>query len=269
MPFTLSHAAAVLPFRRSGFIVSAFVAGTFGPDFEYFLLLAPRSRYGHHWPGVLFFTLPACLLALWLFHALIKKPAAALLPSSIEQRIAPYLGAFRFGGARRFLHIVLSISAGIATHILWDSFTHSHTWATQHWPILLKGFAVPIFGALPLYQILQHASTLLGLTALTLWFVAWFRAEDPRVNVPKPYPSTPTKGLRPAQKFAIVSGMVLVAAAGAAIRILCAAPPLAHSHPTARLAIVLGVSAVSFLAIELFTYSLWWTLARPKAESDG
>ena len=179
MPFTVSHAAAVLPFRRSGLIISAFVIGTFGPDFEYFLLLEPRSRYGHHWPGVLFFTLPACLLALWLFHAFIKRPAAALLPSAIEQRVSPLLDDFSFRGAGRFLLIVLSIGAGILTHLLWDSFTHRYTWATHYWPRLLQGFAIPIFGVLPLYQILQHVSTIFGLVVLTIWGFRWLRTEAP------------------------------------------------------------------------------------------
>lgn len=263
MPFTLSHAAAVLPFRRSGLIVSAFVVGTFGPDFEYFLLLAPRSRYGHHWPGVLFFTLPACLLALWLFHAFIKKPTAALLPCAVERRLSPLLGEFRFGGVGRFVLIVLSISAGIATHILWDSFTHKQTWATQYWPVLLKRIAMPAFGvALPLYQILQHASTILGLAALTWWFLHWLRAEGPS-------PGRSAEGLRSSQKIAIVSGMVLLASAVAAIRALSATHSLAHADAQARFVVISVITAGSSLAIEILAYSVWWTLARPKAEIEA
>jgi len=262
MPFTLAHAAAVLPVRRAGFIASAFVVGTFGPDFEYFLLLEPKSRFGHHWPGVLFFTLPASLLALWLFHSFIKRPASALLPLAVEQRLPPYLGDFRFGGARRFLWIVLSISAGIATHIFWDSFTHRHTWATQTWPVLLKGFAMPVLGVFPLYQILQHVSTIFGLAALTVWFLQWLRAEIP-------IPANGAEGLRASQKIAIVSGMIFVAGAGAAIRALTATPSPASADSLARFVTVLGVTAITFLSVEILAYSVWWTLARAKAETEG
>ena len=262
MPFTLSHAAAVLPFRRTGLIISASVVGTFGPDFEYFLLLAPRSRYGHHWPGVIFFTLPACLLALWLFHAVIKKPIAALLPSSMERRVSPYLGDFQFGGVGRFLHIVLSISVGIATHVVWDGFTHKHTWATQCWPGLLEGHAVPIFGVVPLYKILQHASTIFGLVVLAVWFLHWLRAEEPR-------PQADGEGLRAPQKIAIVSGMVFVATAGGAIRALFAIQFPASAHSIERFLVVAVITAGSLLAVEILAYSAWWRLARSEGEVES
>ena len=53
-------------------------------------------------PSNAVFTLPASLVALWLFHTMIKQPAASLLPSAVETRLTPYLGRFRFGGLRRF-----------------------------------------------------------------------------------------------------------------------------------------------------------------------
>ena len=44
MPFTLSHAAAALPFRRTRLIKSALVIGCFAPDFEYFIPLCTSRQ---------------------------------------------------------------------------------------------------------------------------------------------------------------------------------------------------------------------------------
>jgi len=61
---------------------------------------------------------------LWLFHTFVKLPVARLLPDAIQRRLTCRLGEFGFGGAARFALIVGSILLGIATHLVWDSFTH-------------------------------------------------------------------------------------------------------------------------------------------------
>ena len=257
MPFTLSHAAAVLPVRRTGVVVSAFVAGTFGPDFEYFLRLEPRSRFGHHWPGVLLFTLPASLFALWLFHTFIKRPAAALLPGTIERRLAPCLGDFEFGGIDRFARIVLSIGAGIATHVFWDLFTHRYTWATQQWPGLLREISLPWVGVRPLYNVLQHASSIVGLAALAVWFIGWLRATAAM-------PRDGMEGLPVSRKLSIASAMAVLAVMAAAVRTHLAmrAPAVHPSMP--RAVALLGVSTISFLSLEMLAYGIWWSKKQPK-----
>ena len=75
MPFTLSHVAAVLPFRRLNLVWSAFVVGSMAPDFPYIVGSTDYRGLGHEFPGVIEFTLPASILALWLFHVAIKRPA--------------------------------------------------------------------------------------------------------------------------------------------------------------------------------------------------
>src|ERR1700733_2396374 len=102
MPFTLSHAAAVLPLRRMNLVPSALVVGTFAPDLEYFARLSPGDGYGHTWPGTFLLTLPLALLTLWIFHVFVKQPVVAILPEGFQRRLAPYLGRFRFGRVARF-----------------------------------------------------------------------------------------------------------------------------------------------------------------------
>jgi Domain of unknown function (DUF4184) len=179
MPFTVSHVAAALPLRRARLVTSALVVGTMAPDFEYFLALKAHDKFGHEFPGVLVLTLPVALLALWIFHTFVKVPAAALLPQRLQSRMARYLGKFRFAGFGRFLLIAFSTLVGIATHILWDSFTHAGTYPYTHWSLLRQSVDVPVHGTMPVVKVFQHGSTLLGLVILSLWLFRWYHQSEP------------------------------------------------------------------------------------------
>jgi hypothetical protein len=263
MPYTLSHAAAVLPFRRVGLLLSAFVAGTFAPDFEYFLLLEPMTRYGHQWPGVLYFTLPAAIAALWIFHRFVKRPGSTLLPRAVEERVQPYLTPFPFGGPLRFLHIVLSATAGILSHLLWDSFTHYESWACRLWPhLLLHHVPLDRFGVHRVYEFLQYFSTLTGLAALALWFLLWFRSASPVAVETGP-------GLRGRQRRAIVSLMAVSSFAVALLRTYIAIPVVGHHNARARFVIALVVGTGSMFTIELLAYCTWWNCTRTPEGAAG
>jgi len=212
VPFTLAHAAAALPFRRWHMVPSALVIGTFAPDFEYLLRLSPRGRFGHTLVGSFVFTIPLALVVLWIFHAFVKRPAAMLLPEAIQRRLQDHLDGFRFGGVARFILIIASLLLGIATHLLWDSFTHSTAWPYHHWLLLRQSFALPIVGSLPLYKILQHGSTVLGLAILSIWLVHWYRINEPCG------PLTKTLSLR--RRAAVIAVVVTVALVGAIARAL-------------------------------------------------
>lgn len=174
MPVTFAHPAAAVPFRRFGLILSALVAGSIAPDLEYFVWLQPHGRYGHHIPGVLLFTFPAAFAVLWLFHACVKRGLAALLPPSAQRRLQPYLGSFQFGGAGRFALIAASIAVGIATHLLWDMFTHQGTMIYKHADWLHAMVALPAVGPKPVYKMLQYASSVFGCLLLAGWLWRWW-----------------------------------------------------------------------------------------------
>jgi hypothetical protein len=183
MPFTLSHAAAALPLRRLNLVWSAFVVGSMAPDLPYIVGTADYTRLGHHFPGVIEFTLPASLFALWLFHAAIKRPAATLLPVGMQQRLRDQLGDFQFGGPARFAAILFSILLGIATHLVWDAFTHPFTWPWLRWTWLQSWVKAPALGLRPMYMILQYASTVIGLASIGIWLVLWYRNTSPMATV--------------------------------------------------------------------------------------
>ena len=179
MPFTLSHAAAALPFRKLKPIWPALVMGTFGPDLQYFVMLSQEDRSGHRFPDLLLFTLPVAVVTLWLFEWIVKGPVIELLPSGIQRRLQDKLEPLPFRGWKQFGLILLWICVGIATHLVWDQFTHSYSWLTSQWTWLKTSASVPFLHPMTLTKILQHVSTVLGLAVLVLWLLAWYRRTTP------------------------------------------------------------------------------------------
>ncbi|WP_330329849.1 DUF4184 family protein [Streptomyces sp. NBC_00536] len=142
MPFTLSHAAAVLPvIRRTGrargpLIASALVLGSFAPDTFYFADAVVQGVMGygdfaHSVPGVLTLdaVLTAALAGCWL---LLREPLVALLPRRARGRVHALVRGEHWRGIRPpvlALRFYLSAVLGSLTHIVWDSFTHMDRWA--------------------------------------------------------------------------------------------------------------------------------------------
>jgi hypothetical protein len=188
MPFTLAHAAAALPLRRLNLIWSAFVIGSFAPDFPYVIGSTKYRYWGHAFPGVLLFALPASLVALWLFHRVLKKPVVGLFPVGFQQRLRPYLGNFEFGGFARFFTIVASIALGIALHLLWDSVTHPFTWPWRHSAFLRLWVTLPVVGWTPVFEVLQYGSTVAGLVAIAVWVLLWYRDTTPMARAAPSHP---------------------------------------------------------------------------------
>jgi len=204
MPFTLSHAAAALPFRKLKPVWPALVIGTFAPDIQYFIWISDEDRSGHHFPGVVLFTLPLAVLLLWVFEWCVKGPVIELLPDPVQRRLHDKVEPLSFWGGRRFASIVLWIAIGIATHVFWDSFTHGHTWVTAHWALFRYRVPVPFHPPVSVPRLLQQASTVLGILVLTAWLAVWYRgtAPAPRVGV---------RHLSSFHKAAVVLTMVLIA----------------------------------------------------------
>lgn len=243
MPFTFAHSAAALPFRRLPLVPSALVIGTFAPDFEYFLRLAPNGRLGHTLPGTFILTLPAALLVLWIFHSLVKRPATMLMPDALRNRLVNHLGDFRFGGASRFLLILASLLLGIATHLLWDSFTHAGTWLYIHWPLLRASVNLPVLGPIPCYKVFQHGSTIVGTGVVVAWLISWYRSSEPSTHVPGESPS-------PHERLAIVTAIVMVALGGTIIRVIMGTGfPVTFQNKK-----MIGEAIVTAIAL------VWWDL---------
>jgi hypothetical protein len=175
MPFTLSHPAAAIPFLRTRLDPSALVIGCMAPDFEYFLHFAPEGGFGHTLLGVFLFDLPAAFIALWLFHVYAKEPLYISLPASVRRRIQLGPAALHVRNSSQFALVLFSILIGVATHILWDSFTHPGFWPYRHWQFLHRTVELPVYGPMAYLRVIQHGSTVFGAFVLLLWFWSWFR----------------------------------------------------------------------------------------------
>jgi hypothetical protein len=144
MPYPFAHPAAIVPLvgPMGRFAVpSALAIGSMIPDAWYFVPLLARND-SHSLGGLVWFCLPAGLLAYLLFHLVLKQPLLALLPEGLAGKLAPFASP-RLPEAA-WHAVALSLVVGACTHLAWDALAHTS-------------------------RLLQHASTLLGTACLAWW----------------------------------------------------------------------------------------------------
>ena len=222
------------------------MVGSMAPDFPYIVGSTAYRSLGHHLPGLIAFTLPASLAALWLFHNVIKRPVVGLFPVSVQERLHGFTGEFSFGGAARFLAIVGSIVLGVATHVVWDAFTHAHTWPWDHIHWLQGRTRIPFLGPMPRYFAMQYASTIAGLLVLGIWGWLWYR-DTPVIRPPNP-------ASRPKSRFLLAVMMLVVAGVAGYVRarVMVGAPMTAGSFD--HFLLYFGVTALDLAFCEVLLY---------------
>jgi len=256
MPYPFAHPAAVLPLigpmGRSA-VPSALVIGSIVPDLWYFVPALARD-VSHSAAGLVLFCLPTGLLLYVVFHVLLKQPLTALLPRSAAGRLAPF--AAQRLPARPWLAVLLCLLVGAATHLAWDAFTHEEGAIVQAFPALqgqlfaIGGYPVRVF------QLLQHASTLLGTAFVAGWVGQRLRRLPPG-DYPFGMPST-TRGF-------IVGALLAVAAGWAAAE---AALPGSLEPIALRGALrSAGLAAAEALGVGVLAYGalMTWLLGRSRA----
>jgi hypothetical protein len=217
LPFTLSHAAAVLPALRGDgrgrgpLVPAVLVAGSFAPDMTYYAASAVPGamEFGevtHSFPGV--FTVDVLItwatVGLWL---LLREPLVALLPRARQPRTAtllrcgtPRARATPSLAARWYASAVL----GGLTHVVWDAFTHHDRWGVRLFPALDREV-----GGRPLFSSLQYGSSLFGALVITAFVVRALR----RVPADEPV-GVPVLSVRDRwAAWVVLAGCALVAAA--------------------------------------------------------
>jgi hypothetical protein len=182
MPFTVSHAAAVLPIHRwtrHALPLSALMVGSMSPDFGYVFSYEASRTLTHSFAGLFVFSLPVGL-AVWLFYvAMLEKASITLLSDRWHTRFARTETITMPLVARAAIAMVL----GAATHLLWDSFTHRGTFATDAIPALLG--PTPGLAWLPIYHLLHGLSSVVGLVILGYWLRHLHR--QPARSLVRPY----------------------------------------------------------------------------------
>ncbi|GLW09487.1 hypothetical protein Misp01_46160 [Microtetraspora sp. NBRC 13810] len=177
MPFTPSHIAAVLPLvssARARRVLDpwALAIGSMAPDLPLFLPFLGDYHDWHSLPGLVLRDLPAALVLLALFHVLFRDPLVSLLPPGLAGRAADLPGS----GLGRLPAIAAGAVTGAATHLLWDSFTHSWSAEFWGWPWL----AAPVAGWVTVHRVLQYTSTVAGLAVLAWWCHRGLTRMEPR-----------------------------------------------------------------------------------------
>jgi hypothetical protein len=76
--------------------------------------------------------------------------------------------------------VVLSLVLGALTHVIWDSLTHAKGWAVASVPILRTPISLGSGPQVPLFHVLQHASTAVGIVVLCLAYLKWLRGTAPK-----------------------------------------------------------------------------------------
>ncbi|QFZ76945.1 DUF4184 family protein [Streptomyces fagopyri] len=217
MPFTLSHAAAVLPAvrgdgsGRSRLVPAVLVAGSFAPDMTYYAasVLPGAMEFGeftHSFTGVLTFDVLVAwaLVGVWL---VLREPLVALLPRTRQGRPA---GLLRCGTARRepgaslTLWWYVSAVLGALTHVVWDAFTHHDRWGVRLLPALGRDV-----GGTPLFMYAQYGTSMAAAVVIVVFVVVALRRTPPGDPVGVPVLSRPDRWFA-----AAVIGGCAVAAAG-------------------------------------------------------
>jgi hypothetical protein len=177
MPFTISHAAVVLPWARwlaRWRLLSAAVIGAMVPDFHFFFRHLARGET-HSALSLLTFSLPVGLTCYWIFQHLIKVPMIELLPEGAYARWRPLASPARFSSVRQWLLAISGILAGAVTHLVWDAFTHEGARGVRMIPMLdelMLSFGPHHIGGV---RISQDGSSLLGMAVVIVILVFGLR----------------------------------------------------------------------------------------------
>ncbi|MFF2010492.1 DUF4184 family protein [Streptomyces sp. NPDC058195] len=264
MPFTLSHAAAVLPgIRRNGtargpLFASALVAGSFAPDMTYFAdtAIPGAMEFGevtHAVWGVLTVDvlIAAAAVALWL---LLREPLVALLPESWQGRVHAFVrGRARAWGPRAAGWFVLSAVLGAASHVVWDAFTHHGRWGVRLVPVLNGSL-----GGFPVFQLVQY-----GTSAVALAVLVWFTASGLRRAGAAPVPpSVPVLGRRGRWAAGVLLGVCVLL--GVAHRCVRWYAYFGHIDTPLDIIPTICFGAGAGLAAGLVLYGAWARLRRPR-----
>ncbi|MFG2006025.1 DUF4184 family protein [Spirillospora sp. NPDC048911] len=246
MPFTMSHAAAVLPLARGPLVPSALVVGSMVPDVPYFFGLATLRGATHSPWGLVTIDLMFGVFFFAVFHLVWKRPLLALTPGRAHARLAEPAYGFRRAMIK---WVPLSVVVGAATHLFWDAFTHEHHSFAGAFPWLIT----TSWGGLALNRWLQYASGLLGAVAVAWWLVRWSRTASVMADAPARLPRRTVLSVVGAVALATCGGALLGAI------LLINQPDLPR---TFHMTLVSGVEGgIAGFALALTVYGLAWTAA--------
>ena len=210
MPWTLVHPAAVLPLRKLGLKHLSFgglVVGSVSPDIGYYIGRFDLAAIAHTSRGLLSLCLPTGLVLFALVRVL-HRPVANVLPEPHRSGWLSMPQVPRLISLPVVFAVVVSIIVGAMTHNAWDSFTHPAGYMVKKLPQLRESVWMLGNRSVPVYELLQHASTLFGLLVISVAYVTWLK----RVKVSRTNPSSASDRWRYTLLFALLTGSMILGA---------------------------------------------------------
>jgi hypothetical protein len=251
MPFTISHAAVVLPFARllaRWRLLSAVVIGAMAPDFGLFFPWRMHRFETHSATGLITFCLPVGLASYWVFQDLVKTPVLEVLPEGAYARWRPFSSPANVGSIRQWLLAACGILAGAVTHLVWDGFTHEGARGVRMIPWLEDPIVEIGNHHLAGVRLLQDGSSLIGFVVVL--GLIWFGLRRGHL------PPVPDRLLRPAERRFWVLGFSVAAVALSTAWLLWArvVEPTGHSFKAVSTGV--AVAILRGLAMALLCTSL-------------
>ncbi len=169
MPFTISHAAVVLPFARllvRWRLLSAFVIGAMVPDFGLFFPWRMHRFETHSALALLTFCVPVGLATYWAFQYLIKAPMLEVLPEGAYARWRPFASPADFASIRQWVLAGCGVLTGAVTHLVLDAFTHENARGVRMIPWLEEPIVEIGNHHMAGIHLMQDGSSLFGLVVV-------------------------------------------------------------------------------------------------------
>ena len=269
MPFTISHAAAVLPFTRPlarWRLLSAAVIGSMVPDFGWFLPWRPARFETHSPDALLTFCLPVGIASYWVFQLLIRTPIMELLPPGAYARWHWSETPADYRRLKQWFWAACGLLAGAISHLVWDAFTHEGGRGMRLLPILEEPVAYIDGHAIRGPHLMQDLNSLIGLIAVVLVVAYGLR---PGKAADRALP----RRLQAGERYGWIAAYVLTAAALTGTFLLLRHPPGGNSIPvlivplnSAAIAILRGLAAALIAVSIALTIRLRRAAREPRGE---
>jgi hypothetical protein len=264
MPFTISHAAVVLPLSRLAKrwrMLSAVVIGAMVPDFGLFLPWHIHRFETHSAMALLTFCLPVGLATYWVFQYLIKAPIVEVLPEGAYARWRRFASPTDFSSIRQWLLAACGVLTGAVSHLVWDAFTHENARGIRMIPWLEEPVVEIGVHRMAGVRLLQDGSSLIGLAIVLAWVCYGLRRGRE--------PPSPNRPLRPIERWGWVLFYAVAAIALSTAWFNWARIGEPRGHSIKTLATGIAVAGLRGLAIALLCTSvaLIWRLRALRSSS--
>lgn len=173
MPFTPAHPALLFPLSKIRYFEwcwTALIIGSIVPDFDYFIWLSSASSISHSVSGIFTFNLPLTIIMAYIWHRIIYPVVMSRLLFFKSSLTIEYFPDFFAWFRENWKSFLISASAGIVSHLIWDSFCHANGYMVHRIPFLLE-FSNIGTQAIRRCYILWYLCSITGILMMMIWMI--------------------------------------------------------------------------------------------------